>query len=49
MVVALGVLMGLILADFQEVKLVGVVQGAAVIAIVLNMTALAAAHAGLKD
>ncbi len=35
-----GVLMGLILADFQEVKLVGVVQGAAVIAIVLNMTAL---------
>jgi len=35
-----GVLMGLVLADFQEVKLVGVVQGAAVIAIVLNMTAL---------
>ena len=35
-----GGLMGLILADFQEVKLVGVVQGAAVIAIVLNMTAL---------
>lgn len=35
-----GILMGLVLADFQEVKLVGVVQGAAVIAIVLNMTAL---------
>jgi BCD family chlorophyll transporter-like MFS transporter len=35
-----GILMGLILADFQEVKLIGVVQGAAVIAIVLNMTAL---------
>ncbi len=35
-----GVLMGLVLADFQEVKLVGVVQGAAVLAIVLNMTAL---------
>jgi BCD family chlorophyll transporter-like MFS transporter len=35
-----GILMGLILADFQEVKLVGVVQGAAVIAIVLNMAAL---------
>ena len=35
-----GVLMGLVLADFQEVKLVGVVQGAALLAIVLNMTAL---------
>ncbi|AQR63579.1 MFS transporter [Brevundimonas sp. LM2] len=35
-----GVLMGLILADFAEVKLVGVVQGAAVLAIVLNMVAL---------
>ena len=35
-----GILMGLVLADFQEVKLVGVVQGAAVIAIVLNMIAL---------
>lgn len=35
-----GIVMGLILADFQEVKLIGVVQGAAVIAIVLNMVAL---------
>ncbi len=35
-----GVLMGLVLADFQEVRLIGVVQGAAVIAIVLNMVAL---------
>lgn len=35
-----GILMGLVLADFQEIKLVGVVQGAAVIAIVLNMVAL---------
>lgn len=35
-----GVLMGLLLVDFNAVKLVGVVQGAAVIAIVLNMTAL---------
>ncbi|WP_426027651.1 BCD family MFS transporter [Brevundimonas sp. TWP2-3-4b2] len=35
-----GILMGLVLADFQEVKLVGVVQGAAVLAIVLNMVAL---------
>ncbi len=35
-----GVLMGLVLTDFQDVRLIGVVQGAAVIAIVLNMTAL---------
>lgn len=35
-----GVVMGLILVDFDPVKLVGVVQGAAVLAIVLNMTAL---------
>lgn len=35
-----GILMGLILADFEAVKLVGVVQGAAVLAVILNMTAL---------
>lgn len=35
-----GVLMGLILSDFGQVKLIGVVQGAAVLAIVLNMIAL---------
>ena len=35
-----GILMGLILADFQELKLISVVQGAAVLAIVLNMIAL---------
>lgn len=35
-----GILMGLILMDFQAVKLVGVVQGAALVAVVLNMTAL---------
>ncbi len=35
-----GVIMGLILVDFDAVKLVGVVQGAAVLAIVLNMAAL---------
>ena len=35
-----GVAMGLILMDFQAVKLVGVVQGAALVAVVLNMTAL---------
>ncbi len=35
-----GVAMGLILTDFNPVKLIGVVQGAAVLAIVLNMTAL---------
>jgi BCD family chlorophyll transporter-like MFS transporter len=35
-----GILMGLILADFNEFKLISVVQGAAVVAIVLNMIAL---------
>jgi BCD family chlorophyll transporter-like MFS transporter len=35
-----GVLMGLLLVDFNAVRLIGVVQGAAVLAIVLNMTAL---------
>jgi BCD family chlorophyll transporter-like MFS transporter len=35
-----GILMGLILADFNEFKLISVVQGAAVVAITLNMIAL---------
>jgi len=36
----IGILMGLLLRDFDPVKLVGVVQGAAVLALVLNMVAL---------
>jgi BCD family chlorophyll transporter-like MFS transporter len=35
-----GILMGLILMDFQAVRLIGVVQGAALLAVVLNTTAL---------
>jgi BCD family chlorophyll transporter-like MFS transporter len=35
-----GILIGLILMDFQAVRLIGVVQGAALLAVVLNTTAL---------